>query len=454
MEKEFRKAGIGYRLFKHYVRFWHTKVFYRHIYYINQENVPAAGVPVLFASNHQNCACDPLSLLLGLENETHPYVIARGDVFGKTHLVDSFFYWIGLLPAFRLNFDGAEALAKNAETLRVSGDKLLQGNRLIIFPEGGHQDKRWLGDFSFGYTRLAFEAAEADAFQTDIVIMPCAHHYSDYFAVRADLIWRFGKPIHLQDWYELYKTKPRTAQREVNKLVREQIVSLMLNITDLDNYAAIDFIRQSDYGNRFACEQGFNPNCFPEKQESDQRLFAVLETAKKTDADALQFAYDEAVSLQEDYVSLGVTDTALQRQNGWGVALLKIMAQILLLPLWIVTLWPNIILYTVPFALLRTDKMFTNTLRLILAVVLGIPFFCLLTLLIAGLCFGWWWQAALWVLLYPLTVLFAWYDWQWMKTTIEDFRLLTHKKVADILSAKRAHLFASLDELIKHNIDK
>lgn len=451
MKKEFKKAGIGYRLFKHYVRYMHSKVFYRNVYYINQENVPEAGVPVLFASNHQNCACDPLGLLLGLENWTHPYVIARGDVFGKSHLTDSFFYWIGLLPAFRLNFDGAEALSKNAETIRISGRKLLEGHRLVIFPEGGHQDKRWLGDFSFGYTRLAFEAAEADGFRTDIVIMPCCNHYSDYFGVRGDFMVRFGTPVHLQPYYELYKTKPRTAQREVNKLVREQIASLMLNITDLANYESIDFIRQSEYGDRFAKSNGFNPCVLPEKQESDKALFAALEKAKETDAAAVQAVYDEAALLKREMQTIGVTDYTFAHRAGWGVTLLKALAQVLLLPLWLVTLWPNIILYAFPLALLRTDKMFTNTLRLILAVVLGVPFFLLLTLLVAGLCFGWWWQAAVWIVLYPLTVCFAWYDWQWMRHTLQNFRLLVHRRKADSLTVKRGRVFAALDRLIKHN---
>ena len=57
------RGGIGYRVFKHYVRFLHSRVFYKKVYYIGKENIPEQGVPVVFASNHQNCACDPLLLL-------------------------------------------------------------------------------------------------------------------------------------------------------------------------------------------------------------------------------------------------------------------------------------------------------------------------------------------------------------------------------------------------------
>lgn len=449
VESKVPKGGLFYRLFKHYVRFMHHGVFYRHTYYIDQKNVPQQGIPVLFASNHQNCANDPLALLLGLENESHPYVVARGDVFGKSRFVDKFFNWIGMVPAFRLNYDGAEALKKNDEMLRVTEKHLINGNRLIIFPEGGHQNKRFLGEFSFGYTRLAFEAAAAGNFQTDIVIMPCCNHYSDYFGVKADYMERFGTPVHLQPYYALYQTKPRTAQREVNKLVREQIASLMLNITDLDNYDAIDWIRNSEFGNLYARSHGLNPEYLPDKLEADKALFAALEEAKQTDPDAVQQLYDEAKAISRQQKALHIDDAAIQRSTSLGKLLLTLLTQIIILPVWLFSLYPSIIFYAFPFLLLKTDKMFTNTLRFILAAVIGYPFFMLLTLLVAGLAFGLWWQTLVWILLFPLFVDIAWYDWKWMKSTIKDLHCLANKQKVSQLQEQRKQLFCKLRDLIK-----
>lgn len=443
------KGGWFYRLFKHYVRFMHHNVFYRRTFYINLSNVPQQGIPVLFASNHQNCANDPLALLLGLENESHPYAVARGDVFGKSRFVDKFFNWIGMVPAFRLNYDGAEALKKNDEMLRITEKYLIEGNRLIIFPEGGHQNKRFLGEFSFGYTRLAFEAAAADNFQKDIVIMPCCNHYSDYFGVKADYMELFGTPVHLQPYYTLYQTKPRTAQREVNKVVREQIASLMLNITDLDNYDAIDWIRNSEYGSLFARKNGLNPEYLPDKLQSDKALFAALEKAKQTDPDALQQLYSEALAINSQQKALHIDDATMQRKTSLGKLLLALSAQIVLLPLWLVSLYPSIIFYAFPFLLLKTDKMFTNSLRFILAVVIGYPFFMLLTLLVVGLAFGLWWQTLVWILLFPLFVDIAWYDWKWMKNTVKDLHRLANKQKISQLEEQRKQLFCKLGNLIK-----
>ena len=147
-EKKLYIGSLGYRAYKHYVRFMLEHLMHRHMYYLNRENLPPLGEPCMIVSNHQNCANDPINLLIGLENESHPFVIARGNVFSWHPLITKFFLWLGMLPAFRLNYDGAESLKKNDETIRISGGKMLEGNRLIMYPEGTHQDKRWLGEFS------------------------------------------------------------------------------------------------------------------------------------------------------------------------------------------------------------------------------------------------------------------------------------------------------------------
>ena len=100
------------------------------------------------------------------------------------------------------------------------------------------------------------------------------------------------------------------------------------------------------------------------------------------------------------------------------------LLSLLILPVWIVSLWPNLLLYTLPLMFLKTDKMFTNTWRLILAVVVGVPFFLLLTLFVAGFGFGWWWQALAWILLYPLTVDIAWYGWKHLQRTVQEWKMI------------------------------
>ena len=126
-----------------------------------------------------------------------------------------------------------------------------------------------------GYLKLAFEAAELADFRKDVVIMPTCNHYSHYFGIRNRFVIKFGEPISLMPYYELYKTKPRTAQREVNKVVVKQISDLMLDIRDLDNYEAIDFIRTT-YGDDYAEKQGVKHWNLPERLLTDKQLVSAV----------------------------------------------------------------------------------------------------------------------------------------------------------------------------------
>lgn len=444
MSKEKYIGGIGYRLYKSYVRFVNEHIMYHKVYYLNRENVPALGEPCMIVSNHQNCANDPLNLLLGLENESHPFVIARGNVFSWHPLITKFFLWLGMLPAFRLNFDGAESLKKNAETIRISGGKMLEGNRLIMYPEGGHQDKHWLGEFSYGYTRMAFETAESDNFEHDIKILPCAHHYKDYFAVQSEVMIQFGTPISLEPYYELYKTKPRTAQREVNKLVRNQIESMMLDVRDLEHYDAIDWLRNSEFGYNWCKEDGVNTSYLPDKLKVDKLL---VEKLSKLEGNEL---YDEMLDIKSREEAIGVTEVEYYSPMSWLQILLSIICLILLLPLWLVSLYPNIVHYNIYRPFMKTDKMFTNSWRFIIPVVVGVPFWFMLTVLLCGLLWGWWWQSIVLMLLsfYPLSV-FAIKYWDYLCRVARNIKLLCCSKQVGEISRKRADLFDKLKKIIK-----
>ncbi|MCR5050801.1 MAG: 1-acyl-sn-glycerol-3-phosphate acyltransferase [Paludibacteraceae bacterium] len=441
MENQKYIAGYGYRLFKCYVRFLNEHLLYRHTYYLDRSNIPTKGEPCLIVANHQNCANDPLNLLLSLENDTHPYVIARGDAFSLSKALNKFFAWLGMLPAFRLKYEGADSLPKNEETLRIASEKLLEGNRLILYPEGIHYDKRWLGEFSLGYVRLAFQTAEKDGFQRDIKILPTANHYEDYFMVYGDMMIRYGKPVSLAPFYDLYKTKPRTAQREVDKLVRAQVEDMMLDIRDLDHYDELDWLRNSEFGVRYCREQGKNPNYLPDKLITDKQLVAAMKD---------WIGWDAIRELRLIEERLGINDTDLLYAKGWGITLLSLLAQIVLLPLWILTLYPNIFHYNVNIPFRKIDKMFTNSWRLIIPVVVGVPFFFIATVLVCGLIWGLWWQSIVWMLLtiYPLPI-FTLREWKWMQRTWHNLKILCYRSRIEKLNKKRASLFEIIYKMIQ-----
>lgn len=437
MAKEKYIASYGYRIFKHYVRFMNEHIMY-HVIYQGKQNIPPMGELCMLVSNHQNCANDPLNLLLGLENETHPYVLARADAFELHPLIAKFFFWLGMLPAFRAEFgSGPDAVEKNEQTMNIVYGKMLDGHRLIIYPEGIHHDKHWFDEFTSGYTHMAFTAAAKDGFKRDIKILPCANHYEDYYEVGTQVIIRYGKPVSLQPFYELYQTKPRTAQREVNELVRAQIKDMILDVRDLDHYAQIDWVREGQFGWDFCREMGLNPAYLPDKLTADRKL---VERFKEF------YDWEQIDNVMQEENRLGITERDLMNAKGWGVTLLSILAQIILLPLWIVSLYPNIFHYNIYRPFVKEDMLFTNSVRFIVPTVIGVPFFFVFTVLVCGLVWGWWWQSIVWMLLasWPLAW-FALKDWKWMKATWRNVkRLAVNKEDMTKLEEKRTNLFKLL----------
>lgn len=333
------ERNLTSRLFCGWVRFI-NRFYHPHSYRIGLENIPKDGNSVVMVGNHQNCMMDPLNVEVALKDRK-PYCLVRGDVFRVNKQFTEFLFWLGLLPVNRMNFEGlngtSNAKEANKATLSVAIQYLADGNTLILFPEGCHQNKRYLGYFSLVYLQLAFHAAEQNNFEKEVYVMPFGHHYANYHHPLYDFVLRYGTPIPLSPYYERYKEKPRTTTREVNALVEKQISDLMLNITDLDHYTAIDGLRQGPEGYRYARKHGFNPDNLSEKLLADKQLAEELaDPAKKPALDKLQ-------AVETEILEKGMRDWVLDKQPGAANLILRCLALLILLPLFLVSLaftWP------------------------------------------------------------------------------------------------------------------
>ena len=441
------KSGVGifYGLFKKYLRFLHDKVYYRHTYSLNPENIPANGTPLLIVGNHQNCLNDVFGTLFSI-NDRKVRFLTRADVFELSPLAAKFLYSIGLMPTFRLEHEGAESLEKNKGTFDVTEQALIDGCTIGMYPEAGHQNKRWLGKFSYGYTRLAFEAAERGGFEKDVVILPAGTHYSDYFGIRNDYMVKFGTPVSLKPYYELYKEKPRTAQRQVSALIREQIHNLMLDIRDLEHYEQIDFLRNT-YGIAFAAKGGFDPDVLPQKLESDKIFVQKL---ADTPEEVTGPVYNDTAELICGIRESGIADRNLEKSPCVAATVAKSLGMIALLPLWIVSLWPSLPMYIIAkkLAALTHDEMFEGTFLFAISALFTIPIFGILTVVLLW-CFIGWWAGLLWFVAFPGLVIFAWSYARWAKKLFQDIRFLARRKSPKMQELKdlRSRIHESLDKI-------
>lgn len=438
------------------IRFLHNVLYYRHIYLVDKENIPPVHTPLLIVSNHQNALNDPLGILFSFKDRVVT-IFTRADIF-KNRFVGKILRSLYLLPAYRLNIDGEETLRYNNIMFKEAGNRLLGGHAVAIFPEGINQTKRWLGDFSSAYLKMAFETAERDNFEKDIMILPMCNHYSDYFAMRSDMMLKFGKPISLKPYYDLYKEKPRTAQRTVNHLVRQEIEDLMLNITDLDNYEAIDYLRNT-YGIKYAQRLYVNPNVLPDKLVADKKLVAELDRLKTENPELSKRIYDKAIELKSKFISYRIKEEDLDRQDSRFSSVLMGFAFVLLLPVFVISMIPNVLVYysVEPFAQRFKKKggkaaMFTSGVRFAMMSLYSLPLFWTLFVVFEWIYLGWIVALCHAVLLVPSTLFGLHYIKEfktWMKQT--KF-FITKKKNYDKLNELlrlRNDLFLTLDNNLK-----
>ncbi|MDR2805335.1 MAG: 1-acyl-sn-glycerol-3-phosphate acyltransferase [Dysgonamonadaceae bacterium] len=437
-------------MFRSYVRFYHDKVYYRKTYTVNAGNVPAEG-PLLIVSDHQNSLNDALGLVLSVKNRKGQKIrsIARADAFDYP-VFRNIFRWVGLLPAFRMSHQGVDSLSHNTYTFGESGEALLNDGTVIIYPEAGHQNKHWLGKFSYGYLVLLFQAAEKCNFEKELFILPSCNHYSHYFGRKEDILIKFGTPVSIAPYYELYKTKPRTACRQVNELVRQQIKEMMLNITDVDNYAAIDYLRDT-YGKKYAEQNGYNPAILPEKLLADRQFVAWLDTLKASGNAAVQPVYNNAAALAETVGRLRINDENFDKRPPCRRTALAGLGFLLLLPLYAFA-WLSNVLVIIPAKLINNrieDPMLHGTIDIILGVLVTFPLTCILAFILTWTFTKSLIIAASYLVCLPILSIFVpYYEKAWKRwTRVIRFCRLSRKGKLNEAATLRQQLHGKLDEL-------
>ena len=242
----------------------------------------------------------------------------------------------------------------------------------------------------------------------------------------------------------------RTAQREVNKLVREQISGLMLDIRDLDNYDAIDFIRTT-YGIDYAKKHGIDPDDLPNRLLSDKELVAKLADAKSADENGMNQLYQEARDLKQGIEKLGITDAHLKFSVNPIALGFQLLMLLILFPLWVFSWWPSMLVYWIPMSIFKAkmkDPMFEGTLLFGSAALFTLPLFSLITLLVTGFNSGWV-PALIYVTLFPIILLFCWKYATLGKKTLQTLKCLMAPSAVEKLKQMRKRLHKKLNEIIK-----
>jgi 1-acyl-sn-glycerol-3-phosphate acyltransferase len=446
-----RDHSLFLKAFRAYLQFVNSGLYFKKEHVLGLENVPVNGTPTIIVSNHQNCLNDPLCVCLQLTDRRMNF-LARANVF-NIPIFNKALRAMGLLPAYRMGYEGLAHVRRNSETFEDAGNALMEGETVMLYPEGGHQDKRWLGQFKLGYLRIAFAAAEKMEFKEDVVILPSCNHYSNYYHARTEMLIRFGKPISLKPYYERYQAEPRATMMEINARVHSDIKEMMLHVEDIEHYDQIDWLRENEYGKMYARKHGFKFNYLPSRLLSDQALVNDLQKASAEHPEEMEAIYKDTAEVISGIKELNVRDWLFRRKPRVISAVLRGLALLVLLPLFIVSIIPTALLFIVPEIFLKKmikDQMFISTFRLAVSALVTIPLCMLIPSALLWIFVGFWWALGYFVA-FPFMFLLAWNYMRLFMKFLGTCSFVTRKNRARIkeIYKLRLSVFNRLDALLK-----
>ena len=445
-----REHSLAVKAFRAYLQFVNSGLYFKKEHVIGLENVPVNGTPTIIVSNHQNCLNDPLCVCLQLTDRRMNF-LARANVFNNP-VFNKALRAMGLLPAYRMGYEGLSHVRRNSETFEDAGNALIGGETVMLYPEGGHQDKRWLGTFKLGYLRIAFAAAEKMNFEGDVMILPSCNHYSNYFHARTEMLIKFGKPISLKPYYERYKEEPRATMMEINNIVHSEIKEMMLHVDDIEHYEQIDWLRENEYGKKYAIEHGFKKNYLPSRLLSDQKLVNDLQEAYKEHPEEMEEVYKDVSTVMKGIKELNIRDWLFRNNPGVEAVIMRGLGLLLLLPLFIVSIIPTALLFIVPEIFLKKmikDQMFVSTFRLAVSALITIPICLLVPVIFLWIYLNFWWALGYFVA-FPFMFLLA---WNYMRLFMKflgtcNFRLRKNRRKIKEIRKLRKSIFARLDNML------
>ena len=446
-----REHSLFLKAFRRWLQFVNSGLYFKKEHLLGLENVPVNGTPTVIVANHQNCLNDPLCVCLQLTDRRMNF-LARANVF-KNPVFNKALRAMGLLPAYRMGHEGLSQVRKNSETFVDVGKALTDGETLMLYPEAGHQDKRWLGTFKLGYLRIAFSAAEQMEFKQDIMILPSCNHYSNYFHARTEMLIKFGEPISLKPYYEEFQAEPRATMMKINSIIRERIKEMMLHVEDLEHYDQIDWLREHEFGRKYAIEHGYKFHYLPSRLLSDQKLVNDLQNATEAHPEEMDEIYNDVQTLKDGMKALNIRDWLFRHNPRWGAALLRGLGLLLLLPLFIVSIIPTALLFIVPELFLKKlikDQMFVSTFRVAVSALITVPLCLIVPVVLLWIFCSFWWALG-YMIAFPFMFLLAWNYLRLFMKFIGTCNFVAPKNKDKVkeLRKLRSSIFSRLEKYVK-----
>lgn len=423
-------------------------IFYRRIYVEHRERIPVKG-PVILASNHPNTMMDPL--LVALFSGRNPHFLGKSTLF-KTRIARWFFRTVHVLPVYRKE-DAPTEMGKNVHMFEKCYQSLEAGKALVIMPEGISQMDGTLHQIKTGTARIGLGTEARNAFKLGVQIIPAGINYEAPTQFFANVHCRYGRPIDLREYQDVYEQDEYEAVYQVTNRIRDALEKLT---TTVDNSETAEVLKNLStiYKMELAVDLGFTD----EKTGYD---FSVtrgmadainwyythhLEDFTKLDNQMSSYlAKIEGVELRDDLLSTARGQRTVAKRA------LGLLGAILGFPIYLWGLINNFLPFKIPIRLallLGATKEYMSTYKILLGVVVFSLFYTAQGILVWRLS-----QSGVWTTLYILSLLpagrFALYYHDTMQRYRQHIRIFTlflrRKTLLYDIIQERAELIAALN---------
>ncbi|HMG91399.1 MAG TPA: 1-acyl-sn-glycerol-3-phosphate acyltransferase [Chryseolinea sp.] len=214
------------------------RVYFSKVQVNNAGTVPAKG-PVIFIPNHQNAFLD--AVLVICTTPRNPWSIARASVF-KEGFVTFLLTAVQIKPVFRVR-DGFGSLRNNDAIIQEWTNMLGQGNDILIFAEGNHNEPYATGSLQRGFARMTLQFQQKHP-NIPLTIVPVGFHYDDHHSFRSRVLLNYGDAIVVNDILKDSMTEREKLDTLVD-ITDGSLKSLALEIKHDDQYKAkVEFLRK------------------------------------------------------------------------------------------------------------------------------------------------------------------------------------------------------------------
>ncbi|NOZ74804.1 MAG: hypothetical protein GXO90_05420 [FCB group bacterium] len=227
-----------------------VRTFFNRITIRHRSRLPNSG-PVIFVANHPNTMIDPM--VIGYAVNRDLTYLAKSTIF-KRPLNHWILSKLRLVPVFR-KMDNPNETAKNERTFEKCYHILEKGDAFLIFPEGVSTGEQTINKIKTGAARIGFGAEQRNDFSLGVQIVPVGISYSDITKFRSDVTIRFGRPIELREYFDLYKKDEVRAVKEVTQHIDEALHKLTLTLEYLEIESIVEAIKKI-YRQELAVELG------------------------------------------------------------------------------------------------------------------------------------------------------------------------------------------------------